>query len=255
MFVKPNEPPTIDCEVLELLLSEGLTIAEIAERLGKARSTVAYWMETHGLEAVNRDTHGRARDVDRERLEQLVEAGRTVAEMAAELGVTTVTVRRRLARFGLRTEVTRRIMLARAAQEAGFDTITLSCPEHGDAEFVLEGRGYYRCKRCRMERVMRRRRKLKAILVADAGGSCCVCGYSRYIGALEFHHLDRSEKRVEISCGSALSLDSLRAEARKCVLLCSNCHAEVEAGVTAVPLQFRRRHPNKGPTHQSPDPG
>jgi hypothetical protein len=30
----------------------------------------------------------------------------------------------------------------------------------------------------------------------------------------------------------------LRAEASKCVLLCSNCHAEVEAGIAAVPLNF-----------------
>ncbi|HVP02814.1 MAG TPA: hypothetical protein VMT10_09610 [Solirubrobacteraceae bacterium] len=27
----------------------------------------------------------------------------------------------------------------------------------------------------------------------------------------------------------------MRAEARKCVLLCANCHAEVEAGETALP--------------------
>lgn len=242
--MKPDNGPTIKRDVLELLLGEGLTIGEIGRRIGKARPTVAYWMEVYGLEAVNRDTHSRPQDVDRERLESLVAAGRTVTEMAAELGVTTVTVRRRLARFGLKTEATRRIMIARAHQAAGDQTVMMSCAEHGVTEFVLEGRGYFRCKRCRIERVMRRRRKLKAILVADAGGSCCVCGYDRYVGALEFHHLERSEKRLEISYGVALSLQSLREEASKCVLLCSNCHAEVEAGVTTVPLQFRRQDPN-----------
>lgn len=234
-------------DVLEQLLSDGLTVAEIATRLGKARSTIAYWMEVHELEATNRETHARERGVDRQHLERLVDEGQTVAEMAAELGVTTVTVRRRLARFGLRTEATRRILRARAAEEAGLQKITMSCAEHGDTEFILEGRGYYRCKRCRMQRVMRRRRKLKAILVADAGGSCCVCGYDRYVGALEFHHLDRTEKRAEISY-AALSLETLREEARKCVLVCSNCHAEIEAGVTTVPLQFRRQVPNKALT-------
>jgi hypothetical protein len=49
--------------------------------------------------------------------------------------------------------------------------------------------------------------------------------------ALHFHHLDPAEKRLELNArGVALSLDTLRAEARKCVLLCSNCHAEVEEG-------------------------
>ena len=113
-------------------------------------------------------------------------------------------------------------------------------PKHGETEFVLEGRGYYRCKRCRIDAVTQRRRKVKAILVADAGGGCAVCGYDRHLRALEFHHLDPLEKRLEINAkGVALALDTLRAEARKCVLLCSNCHAEIEAGAATVPLQFR----------------
>ena len=29
-------------------------------------------------------------------------------------------------------------------------------------------------------------------------------------------------------------LEKLRAEARKCVLLCSNCHAEVESGTASI---------------------
>jgi hypothetical protein len=37
--------------------------------------------------------------------------------------------------------------------------------------------------------------------------------------------------------GIAYALDTLREEARKCVLLCANCHAEVENGLAALPLQ------------------
>jgi hypothetical protein len=54
--------------------------------------------------------------------------------------------------------------------------------------------------------------------------------------ALHFHHVDPAEKRLEINAkGVALALDTLRAEARKCVLLCSNCHAEVESGAARLP--------------------
>jgi hypothetical protein len=35
--------------------------------------------------------------------------------------------------------------------------------------------------------------------------------------------------------GITRAIDAVRAEAAKCVLLCSNCHAEVEAGFTEVP--------------------
>jgi hypothetical protein len=100
---------------------------------------------------------------------------------------------------------------------------------------VLEGRGYYRCTRCRARQVSNRRRKVKRILVAEAGGRCLVCGYDRHPAALEFHHLDPAAKSFNLSLrGVTRKIDALREEARKCVLLCANCHAEVEAGVTAV---------------------
>jgi hypothetical protein len=105
------------------------------------------------------------------------------------------------------------------------------CARHGATDFVVDGRGYYRCRRCRAESVSRRRRKLKAILVAEAGGACAECGYRASMRALHFHHLDPATKRIELNArGVALSLATLREEARKCRLLCSNCHAEVEAG-------------------------
>jgi hypothetical protein len=127
-----------------------------------------------------------------------------------------------------------------AAREAGELATRLSCPRHGETEFSLEGRGYYRCKRCRSEAITRRRRKVKEILLGETGGRCCLCGYDRCLAALEFHHLDPIEKRVEINAkGVSLALDTLREEARKCVLLCSNCHAEVKVGESEVPLELR----------------
>ena len=70
----------------------------------------------------------------------------------------------------------------------------------------------------------------------EAGGSCVLCGYSRSMAALQFHHLDPDAKEFHLSFGGlSRSLFSVRAEARKCVLLCGNCHAEVEAGVATIP--------------------
>src|SRR4029077_1988707 len=111
------------------------------------------------------------------------------------------------------------------------------CARHGETQFLLEGRGYYRCKRCRSERVAQRRRRLEEILAAEAGGRCRICGYDRSVAALHFHHPERDAKRMAVSAsGIAYSLDTLRAEARKCVLLCSNCHTEVENGLATVSL-------------------
>jgi hypothetical protein len=88
---------------------------------------------------------------------------------------------------------------------------------------------------------------MKAQLVEEAGGRCCICGYDRYVGALEFHHLDPGQKRHDVSkYGVTLSLAAARDEASKCVLLCSNCHAEVERGVSTLPATV-------APTSESPD--
>jgi hypothetical protein len=40
--------------------------------------------------------------------------------------------------------------------------------------------------------------------------------------------------------GRTISFERLLAEARKCVLLCANCHAEVERGVTKIPPEVIR---------------
>jgi hypothetical protein len=84
--------------------------------------------------------------------------------------------------------------------------------------------------------VSKRRRRLKAILVADSGGRCELCGYDRCVAALHFHHRDGRTKAFGLAeRGYTRSLDIVRREAAKCRLLCSNCHAEVEAGIVNPP--------------------
>ena len=53
----------------------------------------------------------------------------------------------------------------------------------------------------------------------------------RCLAALGFHHVDPESKRFQLGGrGLARALDILREEAAKCVLVCANCHAEIEAG-------------------------
>jgi transposase len=175
----------------------------------------------------------------RAQLEPLVDGGLTIAEIAVRLDRSKTTVRHWLQRHGLRTRSPRgrrRSAQSQAASQAGLVVVRMICPSHDDTAFVRTGRGYYRCRRCRAEAVSRRRRKMKEILVHEAGGACVVCGYAGNMRALHFHHVRPHEKRLEINAkGVALSLATLRAEALKCVLVCSNCHAEIEDGVVSLP--------------------
>jgi transposase len=169
----------MDKQSLESLLDQGFSIERIARRFGKDPSTISYWMKKHGLVSPYQEKHAAKGGINREELNGFVRAGMTIAEIANAIGRSKATVRHWLGKYGLRTQnqLGRRPSdAARAGKEAGLLCVTLTCRRHGETEFLLEGRGYYRCKRCRSEAVSRRRRKLKAILIAEAGGRCCICG-------------------------------------------------------------------------------
>ena len=71
-----------------------------------------------------------------------------------------------------------------------------------------------------------KRQAIKKMLIAYAGGKCQKCGYDKCSRALEFHHLDPNEKDFGISKTLTKNIQALKTEVDKCILLCSNCHAE-----------------------------
>ena len=82
------------------------------------------------------------------------------------------------------------------------------------------------------ELLKQRRYRVKEELVNYKGGKCCICGYNKYIGALEFHHLDSSIKDFGIAQNSSYrNIDALKKEVDKCILVCANCHREIHAGL------------------------
>jgi transposase len=224
----------MDRAALESMLAEGLSLAQIGRRVGRQEATVSYWLSKYGLAANKRAMHAARGGIDREVLEELVERGESIAEIAAVVDRSKATVRHWLRRYGLRTKNgtgRRRTAESASARDQALTEATMECAHHGSTRFVLDIRGCYRCALCRSEAVTRRRRRVKQILVDEAGGACHVCGYAVHPGALQFHHLDPSTKRFEINArGAAMAIAVLREEARKCVLLCANCHAEAEAG-------------------------
>jgi hypothetical protein len=69
------------------------------------------------------------------------------------------------------------------------------------------------------------------------GNKCSRCGYDKYIGALDFHHLDPKDKKFPISKAPVTITESLVgttssdekinlviSELDKCEVLCKNCH-------------------------------
>jgi len=113
------------------------------------------------------------------------------------------------------------------------------CKKHGSTEYfssIVKGKHCgWRCRKCASEAVIKRRRVMKELLVKEAGGKCFICGYNKYMGALNFHHLDPKQKDFSLSAGNTTrGIETLRKEAAKCILLCVRCHAEVEAGIVIL---------------------
>jgi transposase len=233
-------------QFLEDCLAKGMSLEAIGREVGKHPSTVGYWLKKHGLRACGAEKfagRGGLRKVD---LETLLEDGATLAEMAAKLDRNPSTIRYWLKRFDLEV-INPRGRRRRRADGARF--ATFECARHGVTEFVLEGRGYYRCKQCRAAGVVKRRRVVKRRLVEEAGGACMLCGYRRWAGALQFHHVDPTRKEFHIAQrGYSRSLARSRAEAEKCVLLCANCHSEVEGGFATLPVDLVRARTNESDT-------
>lgn len=77
--------------------------------------------------------------------------------------------------------------------------------------------------------VSNRRRSLKLNLIEFLGGSCVRCGWSEHPAGLVAHHVNPSKKLFGIGSGLTKSWGSVKEEAKKCILLCQNCHSVVHA--------------------------
>lgn len=85
---------------------------------------------------------------------------------------------------------------------------------------------YYRkkCTPCKVKTQRKRTQKNQAeIKQLKQLAQCAHCGISDY-RVLEFHHLDPKLKEREVSLMYNFSLENIKKEIAKCIVLCANCH-------------------------------
>ena len=89
--------------------------------------------------------------------------------------------------------------------------------------------------------------RLKRRLLAELGVEGCTCGES-HIACLEFHH---SKGSVKVACvatmirSSKYTVQEIIAEARKCVVLCANCHRKLHYVPVTSPTDNHQWPPNR----------
>ena len=79
------------------------------------------------------------------------------------------------------------------------------------------------------------RKRVKMALVEAFQHKCCCCGLEDDITIYDFHHLNPKEK--EFGIGSATTTRSKQAyadEAKKCAMVCANCHRKIENGLITL---------------------
>ena len=107
----------------------------------------------------------------------------------------------------------------------------------------IEGTSSY-CKPCSINQSLERQREFKNKCLIFKGGKCEHCGYNKFHGALEFHHIDPELKDFEIGRSKLWKFDDkIKNEINKCLLLCKNCHAEEHGRIDKMASQERLELP------------
>lgn len=86
------------------------------------------------------------------------------------------------------------------------------------------------------------RSRTKQRMVDAMGGCCQICGYDRCLAALEFHHLDPSQKELKFSQSlvKPSAWKKIVDELKKSILLCATCHREYHAGFVDLPETYQK---------------
>ena len=85
------------------------------------------------------------------------------------------------------------------------------------------------CKQCHSGYMKAKyQEKKETIQDIKAELKCQKCGYDKCAEALDFHHINPEEKedRIARMISNNYSLDKIKEEMKKCIVLCSNCHRE-----------------------------
>lgn len=96
------------------------------------------------------------------------------------------------------------------------------------------------CKPCSIINTIERQRLFKKQCIEYKGGKCERCSYNKCDAAMEFHHIDPSQKDFSISHIKLTKFcNKAKKELDKCILLCSNCHREVHFELSEIKNNLR----------------
>ena len=159
--------------------------------------------------------------MEKDELQKLIDENLSIRKIGDRIGKSEGSVKHWLKKFDLKTNI---------RVNKNDSCICTKCfKQYEITDFYQKGsKKHTYCKKCFNNLVIERQKRNKELAVAYKGGCCFKCGYSKYIGALQFHHLDPTKKDKNWKRFKNRKFDSkFKLELDKCELLCANCHAEI----------------------------
>ena len=215
------------------LINKGLTSKQIAQQLGIGTSTAKGHIRDYGLKTIFKKERI---PIDKEKLEKLIALNYSTYKIATELKCGQTNVRYWMNMFGLKTTPISKYGNKMTKYKIGDEKV---CPKCNRKLLICKENFYIKksgcvhswCKQCNNQITFQRQKQMKIDAVKYKGGKCKVCGYDKYVGALDFHHINPDEKDFAISELKSYTWDTIKKELDKCICVCRNCHAEIHAGL------------------------
>lgn len=205
-------------EFLEVAYSVN-TAGSIAKETGYGVSTILKYLKKFNIKT--RKGKQQSIKVSKEQLKELVDKGLSGVQICKTLNISQRQYDFCCQYYGLTGKFIKRVRH--------------TCPECNKVKCF-----YAVCPRC-LGKIKRYNRKL--YYIQQFGGCCNRCGYDKCSSALDFHHIDDTQKTEEISrllyYKSNKQKALLETELKKCELICSNCH--------------RNEHQNKFQSNEAKD--
>lgn len=170
----------------------------------------------------------------KEELELLINDGKSLNQISKQTGKSLTTVRYWVKKLQIPFET--KSFVDQGQKDYGEFRYCPRCKKDCPTNEFYDRRGKKNssvyCKKCTTDQVVERTKKLKKEMVDYKGGCCEICGYKKYIGALDFHHINPNEKDFTIAHIRQYKFDEvIKEELDKCMLVCSNCHREIHGGL------------------------
>lgn len=182
-------------ELLENYINKGLSTYKITKESGKSQTTVRYWLKKYGLKSLLKSfKNGGKYQASSGPTSHIIEADGSIHKMCPKCK-------------------------------------TKKPLDKSNFYMTASGKVHSWCKPCNNKISHEKQKQMKINAVNLKGGACQICGYCKYVGSLDFHHLDPSKKEYSISKLRTYSLENLKIELAKCICVCSNCHGEIHAGL------------------------